>query len=45
MAIEVCDASMQYVEDHLDEACGMLLPTCLWCPWSSKVVREVDASE
>jgi hypothetical protein len=41
MAIEVCDANMQYVEDHLDEACGAFLPGCHWCPWDSRVVREV----
>lgn len=41
MAIEVCDANMQYVEEHLDEACGAFLPGCIWCPWDSKVVREV----
>jgi hypothetical protein len=41
MAIEVCDADMQYVEDHLDEACGAFLPGCYWCPWSSKLSREV----
>lgn len=41
MAIEVCDASMAYVEDHLDEVCGAFLPGCHWCPWSSKVTREV----
>jgi hypothetical protein len=42
MAIEVCDANIGYVEDHLDEACGAFLPGCYWCPWSSKVVREVS---
>ena len=41
VAIEVCDANMQYVEDHLDEACGAFLPGCMWCPWSSTLVREV----
>ncbi len=41
MAIEVCDANMAYVEDHLDEACGAFLPGCFWCPWSSRVVSEV----
>ena len=41
VAIEVCDASMQYVEDHLDEACGAFLPGCHWCPWSSRLVDEV----
>jgi hypothetical protein len=40
-SIEVCDANMQYVEDHLDEACGAFLPGCHWCPWNSKVVREL----
>nr|WP_244923979.1 calmodulin [Enhygromyxa salina] len=41
MAIEVCDADMGYVEDHLDEAGGAFLPGCHWCPWNSKLVREV----
>jgi hypothetical protein len=41
-AIEVCDANMQYVDDHLDEACGAFLPGCMWCPWNSRVVREVE---
>ena len=40
-AIEVCDANMQYVDDHLDEACGPFLSGCYWCPWNSRVVREV----
>jgi hypothetical protein len=42
MAIEVCDATTSYVEDHLDEACGAFLPGCYWCPWSSKLTREVE---
>jgi hypothetical protein len=42
MAIEVCDANISYVEDHLDEACGAFLPGCFWCPWSSRVVREIS---
>ncbi|MEV6428442.1 calmodulin [Nocardia sp. NPDC051463] len=41
MAIEVCDASINYVDDHLDEACGAFLPGCFWCPWSSKLTREI----
>ncbi|WP_343715443.1 hypothetical protein [Inquilinus sp.] len=41
VAIEVCDANMMYVEDHLDEACGAFLPGCHWCPWDSKLTREV----
>lgn len=41
MAIEVCDASMNYVEEHIDEACGAFLPGCHWCPWDSRLKREV----
>jgi hypothetical protein len=41
MAIEVCDANMMYVEDHLDEAGGAFLPGNHWCPWDSRVTREV----
>lgn len=41
LAIEVCDASMDYVQDHLDEACGAFLPGCHWCPWSSRLVRAL----
>ncbi|WP_449434469.1 BP74-related protein [Pseudomonas putida] len=44
VAIEVCDATANYLEDHLDEACGAFLPGCYWCPWSSKLVREVQPS-
>ena len=40
-AIEVCDASTNYVNDHLDEAGGAFLPGLFWCPWSSKLVKEV----
>ncbi|MFI2259896.1 calmodulin-binding protein [Streptomyces tubercidicus] len=40
-AVEVCDATTPYVEDHLDEAGGPFLPGLIWCPWSSKLVREV----
>ena len=40
-AIEVCDANTTYVEDHLEEVCGVVLPGCHWCPWSSKLTREV----
>lgn len=44
MAIEVCDATTQYVEDHLDEACGAFLPGCVWCPWSSRLTKEIKAT-
>ena len=42
-AIEVCDANTTYVEDHLEEVCGVVLPGCHWCPWSSKLTREVGS--
>lgn len=40
-SIEVCDARMRYVNDHLDEAGGAFLPGGYWCDWSSRLVREV----
>ena len=43
VAIEVCDANMRYVEDHLDEAGGAFLPGYMWCPWDSRLTREVTA--
>lgn len=42
-AIEVCDATLPYVEEHLDEAGGPFLPGLIFCPWTSKLVREVPA--
>jgi hypothetical protein len=42
-AIEICDATIPYVEDYLDEAGGAFLPGLIWCPWTSQVVREVPA--
>ncbi len=43
-AIEVCDAAIQQVEQHLDEACGSFLPGCVWCPWGSRLIAEVTVS-
>jgi hypothetical protein len=43
MAIEVCDATMVYVEQHLDEVGGSTLPDCHWCPWSSRIIAEIPA--
>jgi hypothetical protein len=42
-AIEVCDASTPYVEDHLDEAGGPFLPGLYWCPWTGRLTDEVSA--
>ncbi|MDY8135659.1 hypothetical protein [Aquimarina sp. 2201CG5-10] len=41
VSIEVCDASIQFIEDNLKEVCGATLPDCHWCPWSSRFVKEV----
>jgi hypothetical protein len=40
-AIEVCDASIAYVEAHLDEVCGAFLPGCEWCPWGARLTTEI----
>lgn len=40
-AIEVCDASIQYVEDHLTEVGGAFLPGSRWCPINSRLLKEV----
>ena len=40
-SIEVCDASISYVEEHLDEVGGSFLPDHQWCPWGSRLVKEV----
>lgn len=43
-AVEVCDASIRYVEEHLDEIGGSTLPGSHWCPWQSELVDEVTAA-
>ena len=40
-SIEVCDATIPYVEEHLDEAGGAFLPGLWWCDGSSRLVREI----
>ena len=42
---EVCDATINYVAEHLDEVGGAFLPNNRWCPWASKLVREVEGQE
>ncbi len=41
VAMEVCDGSVAYVETHLDEAGGAFLPGNIWCPWSSRLLKEI----
>lgn len=43
-AIEVCDATIQYVEDHLVQVGGTILPDYTWCPWGSRLIAEVPES-
>jgi hypothetical protein len=43
IAMEVCDAAIAYVEEHLDEIGGSALPGAHWCPWSSRLVDEVTS--
>ena len=45
MAVEVCDATTAYVEEHLAEAGGSFLPGNAWCPWTSKLLDEVSFSD
>ncbi len=42
MAVEVCDATIRFVEDNLDEVGGSTLPDSHWCPWTSRLVDEVE---
>lgn len=44
LAAEVCDANVTWVEEHLGEIGGSALPQMFWCPWSSRLVREVFPS-
>jgi len=41
ISTEVCDASIQYVEDNLAIIGGATLPENHWCPWGSDLTREV----
>jgi uncharacterized protein (TIGR03437 family) len=40
-AVEVCDSSVAYVESFLDEAGGAYLPGNIWCPWASRLLKEI----
>ena len=44
-AMEVCDAGIKYVDDHLDEVGGSFLPGNRWCPWGSRLLDEVCPEE
>ena len=42
LQIEVCDANVTYVQDHLDEVGGAFLPKSVWCPWTSTLTKELN---
>ncbi len=44
-ATEVCDASIEYVEEHLDEIGGSFLPDNRWCPWCSQLTKEIPVQD
>jgi len=41
--IEVCDATATYVQEHLSEVGGHFLPGNRWCPWHTRLLREVPS--
>src|SRR5262249_24108441 len=40
-AVEVCDASIKYVAEHLADVGGAFLPGGRWCLWRSHLLREI----
>lgn len=42
ISVEACDAAIKYVEEHLAEVGGAFLPGNRWCPWASRLVKEVS---
>ncbi len=45
VSTEACDSSIQGVEDNLDEVGGAFLPDNRWCPWNSRLIREIPLHE
>lgn len=43
LSTEVGDSTMRYIEDHLDEVGGALLPGSVWTGWSSRLVTELHS--
>ena len=41
LAIEVCDAGIGYVEEHRRAIGTDFLPGRQWCPWGSRLLREI----
>jgi hypothetical protein len=42
ITMEVCDAGIKYVQDHLKEVGNQFLPGNRWCPWSASLLNELD---
>jgi len=42
-SIEVGDATMRYIEEHVDEVGGTFLPGSRWTPWTSVLLEELQA--
>jgi hypothetical protein len=40
---EACDATTEYVSEHLDDVGTKLLPANQWCPSTSQLIAEVSA--
>jgi hypothetical protein len=40
-AVEICDASITFIEENLPEIGDSTLPNNNWCPWSSKIIKEL----
>ena len=43
LSTEVGDSTMRYIEDHLPEVGGALLPGSVWTGWSSSLLEELNA--
>ena len=41
LAVEVCDAGIAYVEEHRRAIGTDFLPGRQWCPWGSRLLREI----
>ena len=41
LAVEVCDAGIGYVEEHRRAIGTDFLPGRQWCPWGSRLLREI----
>jgi hypothetical protein len=41
LAMEVCDATFDYVKNNLDEVGCSFLPNNVFCPWTSHITKEL----